>query len=138
VAQIASTNNFEYCKNKGEENFEVIYAAKDGYKWVSGPERSWAQYDSNGILRSWGKGNFLVAKLLYDNQGKLRGYADILDHEVITFERDSAGRIKQVKDYEGREVNYTYNAAGLIETVTDMDGVKTRYDYDNGNIVLKQ
>jgi RHS repeat-associated protein len=137
VAQIALTNNFEYCKNKGEENFEVIYAAKDGYKWVSGAERSWAQYDSKGILQSWGKGNFLIAKLLYDAQGKLKGYADILDHQVITFERDPTGRITKVKDYEGREVNYTYNAAGLIETVTDMDGVKTRYDYENGNISLK-
>jgi RHS repeat-associated protein len=137
VAQAAIINSFQYCSNKGEEAFETIYAAKDGFKWTSGVERNWAQYDWQGVLRSWGKGNFLIGKVLYDPQNRPRGYADTFDTEVITFERDPSGRINKVKDYSGREVAYKYDSQNRIEEVIDLDGVKTRYTYENGHIVLK-
>lgn len=136
IAQAALVNSFQYCANQGEQAFETIYAAKDGFKWTSGVERSWAQYDSNGILRSWGKGNYLIGKVLYDAQNLIRGYADTHDKEVITFARDALGRVTKVSDYEGREVNYTYSASDELEDVVDVDGIKTRYTYQNGNLKL--
>jgi RHS repeat-associated protein len=137
VAQAVFVNNFQYCKNDGEEASETIYAAKDGFKWTSGASRNWAQYNPQGVLVAWGQGNFLIAKVLYDPQGRIRGYADTLDTEVVTFERDPQGRVIKVKDYGGREFQATYNAEGLIENTIDIDGVKTHYAYLGGNITSK-
>ncbi|MEZ4327746.1 MAG: MopE-related protein [Polyangiales bacterium] len=48
----------------------------------------------------------------------------------VTYQRDTQGRIVQVRDQDGRTVEYSYSAAGDLVAVADQLGRVTTYEYD--------
>jgi len=132
------SDQINYCTNEGEKQTESLRVGQDGIKWISGIGRQWAQFGFDGILKSWGLGNYRIGQVVLDANNKPSGYSDTFDNQVITFTRDEQGRITKITDSDGREIRYTYNTEGLIEDFIDADGVTTHYQYLNGNIVLKK
>ncbi|MCB0339134.1 MAG: hypothetical protein KDD53_06000, partial [Bdellovibrionales bacterium] len=76
IGILANKFQLNYCTNDGERAIEMIAASPGGYKWINRVGRQWAQYDFKGLLSEWGMGSFRTAKVLYDAEDKVRGYAD--------------------------------------------------------------
>jgi RHS repeat-associated protein len=123
-----------YCTLEGQSPSEIIAVNPSGYKWVDRVTRDWAQYDFDGQLVEWGKGAFRIGQVLRSPNGLVRGYADTYDNQVVTIIRDNQDRIKRIRDYGNRQIEYDYNSAGLIESFTDSAGIETNYSYNNGQI----
>lgn len=133
---LISQKSINYCAAEEPADNEYLVVNSAGYKWVIPSIRHWAQYDWNGRLKKYGKGNFVVAKVLYDGSGDIKGYADRFDNQVITYTRNNQNRITQVSDYSGRQVNYSY-VGNQIEEVENPEGRKTKYVYTDNNITQK-
>ncbi|MDC0357840.1 RHS domain-containing protein [Oligoflexia bacterium] len=126
------------CTNSGNKLSEVIIENSAGYKWVSKIGHKWAQYTESGVLGEWGKGERRIGKALFSTGTEvIRGYADTNDLQVLTYTRDNEGRIRFIRDYANREVEYVYNGNGELSRVVDVEGNETRYFYENGNIKRK-
>lgn len=116
---------------------EQIVINSEGRKWVNVGTRHWAQFSVTGALLSWGIGNDLIGRALYDGPN-LRGYADVHGQEVITYTYNQFRELRFIEDLRGNKVEYKYNVTGQIEEVIDPVGRRTRYEYDgSGNIIRK-
>jgi RHS repeat-associated protein len=91
----------------------------------------------------------------FDSTGRLESQTD-RNGNVITFSRDTLGRIVRIElfrggalsinytdagiasitDSIGRQVRYSYDSLGRLETVTDPSGGITRYTYDSNHRML--
>jgi RHS repeat-associated protein len=118
----------------GVDRREGFVVTQTGYKFITGEQHEWAEYNDDGRLLNFGLGDRRIGQALYDTQNRLRGYADDAGNQVITFLRDTKGRIDEITDYSGRTLTYNYDAQDRIEEVTTIDGKKVTYDYEGRHI----
>ncbi len=138
VSGILVAHGIDYCTNEGEGVTELVSAQPDGYRWVDRIGRKWADFSESGALNAWGKGNYLIGQVVYDQEENVSGYADTTLTQVITYTRYPSGKIHTISDDQGATVTYTYYGNGQLESVTDADGYKTTYTYNaDGQIATK-
>ncbi|MBW1928939.1 MAG: RHS domain-containing protein [Deltaproteobacteria bacterium] len=127
---------------KGGVSYEAAYSGSNvfkngtytitktatGFRWED-KRGNWKEYDSAGLLLSYGNRNGAVAKLIYEG-GRLAGIADRADNQVMWFEYNDDGRVSAVRDSADRRVEYAYTN-GKLTAVTDVLGHVTTYEYDS-------
>jgi YD repeat-containing protein len=105
---------------------------------------NWQEYDSEGILLSFGTPAGVIGKLIYQEllttdgkgaKGRATGLTDRNDTQVIWYDYDSQGRLWKAWDRDNRSVEYFYSN-GRLTKVKDPLGQETSYEYDSqGRIV---
>ena len=71
----------------------------------------------------------------YDPANRLTALKDVYGN-IITYQRDPAGRLASLVYPDGKAVAYDYDPANRLVSVTDWLGNVTRYEYDvTGNLV---
>ena len=136
IQQAIGEKNVQSC-NGPYDRGEGFVVTNGGFKYITGTDHSWTEYNADGKFLQWGVADQRIGIMLYDTTGKVRGYADTNGQEVITYVRDTAGNIKTATDYTGRTVTYQYNNQNLLTQVTKPDGANTFYQYDDRkNITL--
>jgi RHS repeat-associated protein len=118
------------------DQFQII-VEKDGYQWKD-TLGNYELYDLNGYLISYGNiSSGLIAKLKYtdDSLHQLSGMFNRNDEQVIWFEYDDNGRLKNITDAIGRKVLYEYTDDSLSKVI-DIFNRETIYKTDSeGKIV---
>ena len=134
VADFLQSVSADYC-TVSDTGGPAIVAAQDGVKWVSGIRREWADFSADGLLQSWGLGNYRIGQAKHDTQGRISGYADTRDVQVLTYTYNQFDELRFIEDYNGAKVEYIYNPEGQLTEVVNADGRRIRYHYDaDGNI----
>jgi YD repeat-containing protein len=106
---------------------------EDGWRWRN-KRGSWKQYDADGRLLASGTRRGTVMTVLYDAEGKVVGYADRNNDQVIWVDYHPEGRIQAVQDALGRQISYAYDADGRLRTVLDgMANETFTYSYNPQN-----
>ena len=109
----------------------IIFAETNGYRFVD-ENRSWWNYDQQGLLVDYGDRHNLRVGVVRDGANRINGFLDHYTNQVLWMTYDSTGRLTEARDREtnGRVVRYTYDGSGLLTNVTDALGNRTTYRYD--------
>ena len=115
----------------------TIEASTDGYLWKS-KYGDWHTYDQFGRLISMGNRRGTVGYILYESgeNGRLIGYADRDETQVLWFEYNEDNLVSAVRDIDNRRVEYTYTN-NLLTGVKDVLGYETEYKYDSEGRLIK-
>jgi RHS repeat-associated protein len=64
-------------------------------------------------------------------------YQDVQDGQLmVSYTRDSGGRVTNIQDRYGRNASVTYLVSGLIDIITLADGQTIDFDYDSSNRLI--
>jgi RHS repeat-associated protein len=96
---------------------------------------SWAVFDAEGNLRSFGRNTETYATMVYSAAGKVSHVlAGTGPQILLTYNWDSAGRLDFAEDHSGRRVDYIwqsiFNGAINLHKVVAPDGAETFYSYE--------
>jgi len=109
----------------------------DGTYRVTETDQSYMTFDDTGRLLKLGDRYGNESVLTYNGSGQLTTISDPAGRGVLTLTYNaSSGRLTQVSDWMGRNVNYGFDANNRLTTVTDRVGSVTTYAYSGTTNLL--
>lgn len=145
-------NRYEY-KRSGSQSSptwafdERNYITKNilGFRWQD-RKGNWIEYDNDGYSTSFGDLNGTTATLIRDDKGQLNTVQDRNGKVIFTYTYESHGWLKEVTDYSGRKITYTWEEndipvkqmnfrgaviGGNLLNVNDVRGKNWQYSYSS-------
>lgn len=101
-----------------------------GMVWII-PPYTW-RWDSLVLQKKYGN------KYYFNYVTKLLQKIEDRNGNVISYNRDSNGKVISISDSSGRLITFTYNSENLLEKATDPAGNEYKYTYINDNLITVQ
>lgn len=107
---------------------QTIVRTADGHRWTD-VEGNWIAYDARGKALEYGDRNDVKVRFSRNTAGNIERVFDHHNKEILSYTYDSAGHVIRVRDYSGRQVNYTWTN-GDLTSVIDVRGNEWKYAYE--------
>jgi RHS repeat-associated protein len=115
----------------------MFFAKQTNGTWL--PEADLVRYRLEEVQVN-SQTNYVITSLdnhqeFYDALGHV--YQDVQDGQLmVSYTRDSGGRITGIQDRYGRKASVTYLVTGLIDIISLPDGQTIDFDYDTSNRLI--
>ncbi len=115
----------------------MFFAKQGNGQWL--PEADMVRYRLEEVQLN-GLASYVLTSLdnhqeFYDAAGHI--YQDVQDGQLmVSYQRDSSGRVTSIQDRNGRIATVSYLTSGLVDKITLPDGQLIDYDYDSSNRLI--
>ncbi|MCP4993774.1 MAG: hypothetical protein GY934_08305, partial [Gammaproteobacteria bacterium] len=84
----------------------------EGFRWQD-RNGNWIDYDTNGRIVSYGDRNSIKVSIQFNAEGRRSEVRDHLGNTILTYEYDTAGKLRFVRDKDNNPVEYRYSGDQL-------------------------